>query len=116
MKFTKLLLIYFFIFQSTLPAVARDDLIITKEASVIRNFSDRDALGNCYAAVNQVRSVTREFKTACESLATKSSKALRQCATAGNVGSCQEILTGVDGEDIVYFLKCCGSAQRSGKM
>ena len=116
MKNAKFLFIFFVFFQFTSSVIARDDLIVSKEVAFLKNFSNKNGYGSCLVAVNEVQSLPRNFVNACESLATKVPKAIRHCSTASDTAYCLESILDNNGDEVLGLIRCCGTAQKIGKM
>jgi hypothetical protein len=116
MKSINLLIIFILFFQFNSSAIARDDLIVNKEISVLQNFSDKNGYGVCFEAVARVQSLAKNFVNACESLGTKSAKAVRHCSTASDTAYCLENILDNKPEKVLSLIRCCGFAKEAGKM
>lgn len=107
MKLPLCLNVLFLIFLFNSSAVARDDLLLNKEVSIIKDFSTKHGYGSCSAAVDKVKSLPNSFKNACKSLLNKAGSATRHCASASNEISCNESILSIDFTELALFARCC---------
>lgn len=107
MKLSLCLNVLFLIFLFNSSAVARDDLVLNKEVSIIKDFSTKHGNGSCSAAVEKVKSLPISFKNACQSLLNKAGSAIRHCSSASNELRCNESILNVDINELQLLATCC---------
>jgi hypothetical protein len=139
MKFLKILIVIFILFQKAPFAFSRDDLTIDSEVKILNNFEKKymgtnyiesnpfllSLSNNCRKAFSDAligKEATgkppvavkelRSVRNACESIGEKATKAERHCATASNVDKCIMIIIGMEAHEAYGVSTCCSGILR----